>query len=418
MGSVIAQTVRGVVQDAITEETIIGASVVLKGQQTKGAMSGLDGSFSIANVSSFPATLAVSFVGYKSQEIVVENTSRVVIKLVEDQLMLSEVVVIGENRGRTDNSARMIERSSQNVVNIVSARSIEVSPDLSVANVLQRVSGVSVEKNGQGEGRYPVIRGMDKRYSYTLVDGIKIPSPDDKNRYVPMDIFPSDLLDRLEVSKSLTASMEGDAIGGTMNMILKDAPEQFTFKANLATGYSQYLLENSYYKFDTKCINDKSPAELHSSDYLAKASDFPMKNLAHKATTALPDLIGGLTVGGRFGKNQALGLLFSGSFQNLYRGTQSTFFMLHAQPDVNNDPVFDDMQIRRYSSQQTRTGINVKADYRLNNRDKITFGYLFADLSQKQARQIVDTAIFVHRTGPGNGRVDIDYHPLAELKFH
>jgi hypothetical protein len=52
-----------------------------------------------------------------------------------------------------------------------------------------------------------------KRYNYTLVNGIKIPSPDNKYRYVPLDIFPSELLGRLEVSKSLTPDKEGDAVG-------------------------------------------------------------------------------------------------------------------------------------------------------------------------------------------------------------
>ena len=59
---------------------------------------------------------------------------------------------------------------------------------------------------------------MDKRYNYILVNGVKIPSPDSKNRYVPLDIFPSDMLERIEVIKALTPNMEGDAIGGAMNL--------------------------------------------------------------------------------------------------------------------------------------------------------------------------------------------------------
>ena len=69
---------------------------------------------------------------------------------------------------------------------------------------MQRVSGVSIERSNNGEGQYAIIRGMDKRYTYTLINGYKIPSPDNKNRYVPLDIFPADIIDRLEVNKSLT----------------------------------------------------------------------------------------------------------------------------------------------------------------------------------------------------------------------
>jgi outer membrane receptor for ferrienterochelin and colicin len=74
---------------------------------------------------------------------------------------------------------------------------------------------------------------MDKRYNYTLVNGVKIPSPDNKHRYVPLNLFPSELLDRVEVSKSLTADMEGDATGGVINMLMKDAPANVTLQANV-----------------------------------------------------------------------------------------------------------------------------------------------------------------------------------------
>jgi outer membrane receptor for ferrienterochelin and colicin len=129
--------------------------------------------------------------------------------------ILGAVEVVTNTRlGNTEASARATERNAMNVMNVISAREIEFSPDVTVANVVQRVSGVSLERSSSGDGQHAIVRGMDKRYNYTLVNGIKIPSPDPKNRYVPLDIFPSELLDRLEVTKALTPSMEGDAIGG------------------------------------------------------------------------------------------------------------------------------------------------------------------------------------------------------------
>ena len=83
----------------------------------------------------------------------------------------------------------------------------KTSPDLTVAGILKRISGVTIEQDNAGNGQYVILRGMDKRYNYTLVNGIKIPSPDRENRYIPLDIFPSELLQRLEVFKTLTPSM-------------------------------------------------------------------------------------------------------------------------------------------------------------------------------------------------------------------
>lgn len=87
---------------------------------------------------------------------------------------------------------------------------------------------------------------MDKRYNYTLVNGVKIPSPDNKNRFVPLDIFPSEMLDRLEVTKSLTANLEGDGIGGAVNLVMKDAPSERQFTVNLSTGYNAMYLGRDF----------------------------------------------------------------------------------------------------------------------------------------------------------------------------
>ena len=159
--------------------------------------------------------------------------TEIVIPLKSDDVVLEGVTVIANNPGRTEAGARGIERAAMNVVNVMSAKAIELSPDITVANVIQRMSGVTIERNSSGEGQYAILRGMDKRYNYTLINGVKIPSPDNKNRFVPLDIFPSEMLDRLEVTKSLTANMEGDGIGGAVNLIMKDAPSERQFYSKL-----------------------------------------------------------------------------------------------------------------------------------------------------------------------------------------
>ncbi|XHR95104.1 TonB-dependent receptor plug domain-containing protein [Mucilaginibacter sp. UC70_90] len=81
--------------------------------------------------------------------------------------------MVSQKNGSTERTARRIEQQATQVMNVVSGRAIEVSPDLTVANVISRVSGVSVERNTNGDGQYAILRGMDKRYNYTLVNGVK-----------------------------------------------------------------------------------------------------------------------------------------------------------------------------------------------------------------------------------------------------
>lgn len=178
----------------------------------------------------------------------------------------------------SDRTVRNIEKNSDMVQNILSEKTIQLLPDVTVANALQRVSGVTIQRDNSGEGRYAIIRGMDQRYNNTLVNGIKIPSPDDKYRFVPMDLFPSDMLERLEVIKALTPNMEGDAVGGTMNLVMKSAPDKFTLNANIAGGYSTLFSNRPFSAFAHTGMNNASPAEIKGNSYQATSADFNFNN--------------------------------------------------------------------------------------------------------------------------------------------
>jgi TonB-dependent receptor len=215
---------------------------------------------------------------------------------------LEQVIVTADAEKNTDISARSSEKMANQVISVVSARTIELSPDLTVGNVVQRVSGVTMERNSIGEGQYALLRGMDKRFNYTMVNGVKIPSPDNKNRFVPLDIFPSELLDRLEVTKSLTANMEGDGIGGAVNMVMKDAPTKMQLSANVAAGYNTLFFRNNYQSFDVSAINNQSPNEKYGLAYPVQMKDFTSANLRLSQGNVPPYITGGFSFGDRFFK--------------------------------------------------------------------------------------------------------------------
>jgi len=381
----VAQTIRGRIEDAQTGEDIIGASIVLKEQPTKGVVSGLDGSFVMSNVAAFPVSITVSFIGYLTQEVVVRNTNPVVIRLAEDLLTLSEVVVIGENSGRTDNSAQQLERNSMNVINIMSARAIDISPDMTVANVIQRMSGVIMERNSNGDGQYALLRGMDKRFNYTLVNGVKIPSPDNKNRFVPLDIFPSELLDRLEVTKALTADMEGDGIGGAVNMVMKDAPSQWQVNANISTGANSQFFSRNYQRFDHTVIDRQSPNTKYGDGYPYKVSDFTTKNLKVTERNASPvNLTGGFSAGGRVLRDY-LGIMVAASYSDEYRGNTSDVYGETSGADGSQL-----MTNRYYSTEQIRAGVHTKFDIKLNRDHKLMWYNAYMDFQNIQVRDAID----------------------------
>ncbi|MEI8135665.1 MAG: TonB-dependent receptor plug domain-containing protein, partial [bacterium] len=266
-GLVFAAEIEGVIIDRKTHEPVIGAAIKIA-ESGKGAKSRLDGSFKIHGVGDGPATIKVTRLGYVEFDTVVQARSgdydiTLNIELSPTVVHGREVDINAHAEHGSDIEAQKTERNSDNVISAVSARTIEVSPDLSVANVSQRLSGVTVTRSSSnGDGQYAIIRGMEKRYNYTTVNGVKIPSPDNKNRYVPLDIFPSELLDRLEVTKSLLPTMEGDAIGGAMNLVMKQAPDHFIATGKVGTGYNGLFFDRKVYTVDL-VKNETSPRLVH-----------------------------------------------------------------------------------------------------------------------------------------------------------
>ena len=380
----MAGTIRGKVVDASTGEEIIGVTILLKGVSDSWAVTGLDGSFSIETKMT-SGTLIFSLVGYKGLEINFSDSSQELkISMEPDIEMLEGVVVTATGRGRSEIAARNIEKNSVNVVNVMSAKAMELSPDITVANVIKRMSGVTVERNSSGEGQYAILRGMDKRYNYTLVNGIKIPSPDNKNRFVPLDIFPSEILDRIEVTKSLTADMEGDGIGGAVNLVMKDAPERMEITANLSTGYSALFLDRDFQTFNHRAIQKLSPnermgrPELHGENYSVSADDFTMENLRMSQCRPRPDIVGGFSYGDRYFGGK-LGVIAAFSYQNLFRGKDASLYYIPGSSGKGTEN-------RWYSEEQNRMGAHAKLDYRISNRHKLMLYAGYMDLQETEVR--------------------------------
>lgn len=375
----------GKVIDAKTGEQIVGASVWLKNNRQCMTTTGLDGSFTL-NIGAEGGTLVYSCLGYQTGEYsfvtTTTNGAPLTLPIEEQSVSLGEAVVMAHNPGRTEAGARGIEKQAVGVINVMSAKAMELSPDITVAAALGRVSGITLERGASGEGQYAILRGMDKRYNYTLVNGVKIPSPDNKNRFVPLDIFPAELLDRMEVSKSLTADLEGDGIGGAVNLVMKDAPDHQQFTFNATAGYSALYFDRSFATFDAGTINSKSPNELNGTDYLVSMADFTLKNLAVKSHKFVPDFTLGATWGNRLFRNH-FGLMMAVSAQNIHRGKNAD---VYAEGGVPNDD--EQAAHREYSEQQTRLGAHLKMDYKFNDQHELAWynGYMF--FRNQQVRDI------------------------------
>ncbi len=226
--------VTGLVLDAETGQPIAGAGVNVVGT-TIGTTTGVDGRYNIPRVPAGTVTLQARRIGYAPKTVtglmlsadgVVEQD----ITLSTANLELSAVTVSAAAERGTVNAALDAQRTATGIVNAVTAEQIGKSPDSDAAKAIQRVSGVTVQ-----DGRSVFVRGLGERYTVTNLNGARLPSPEPEKRFVPLDMFPSGLLQAINVSKTFTPDLSGDFSGASVDIRTREFPARriVTFSASL-----------------------------------------------------------------------------------------------------------------------------------------------------------------------------------------
>lgn len=204
-----------------------------------------DGSFRFTALPAGTYTLVVSYLGAQpvTQTIQVNESGVItpVITLNDGNDAIEELMVRGQRSGQA--SAINQQRVADNISSIVSADAIGQFPDQNAAESLQRLPGLSIERD-QGEGRFVGIRGIDPNLNNVTINGLNVPSPESGVRSVALDVIPSELIQTLEVAKSVTPDMDGDAIGGAVTVKSVSAFDRQDDTASITLQASQNQLRD------------------------------------------------------------------------------------------------------------------------------------------------------------------------------
>ena len=242
LGVAVGQAQTGNIQGTITDENGIyvpGANVYIE-SLSKGAISDFDGRFTIVNVSEGTHTLQISFLGYSpiQQEVnvIAGETAVVSVSLQPSSVELDEVQVSAYGLSGQA-KALNAQRSNLNITNVVSTDQIGKFPDANIGDAVKRIPGITMQVD-QGEARNIIVRGLAPQLNSVTLNGSRIPSAEGDNRNVQMDLIPADMIQTIEVSKAVTPDMDGDALGGSVNLITRSSPQNFRLSTTLGSGVS------------------------------------------------------------------------------------------------------------------------------------------------------------------------------------
>lgn len=273
-------TLKGKVFDKTSRDVLPGATVLIKGTSV-GAATDLNGNFVIHNAPSGEQTLVISYVGYVS---LTEKVNIAEGKTVERNFGLEPtgiqgkaVVVTAQAQGQIQAINQQL--SSNKIVNVVSGAKIQELPDFNAAEAIGRLPGVSTLRSS-GEADEVVIRGIAPQYNLVSIDGISLGATNKYNRAVDLTMITPYMLQSIDVYKALTPDMNGDAIGGTVNMQLREAPSGFHTDLMWQSGYT--AKDNKYGNYRTvgsvsdRFFNDKLGAYLlfNAESYDRSADNF------------------------------------------------------------------------------------------------------------------------------------------------
>jgi len=341
-----AQGTTGTVAGTVTDgagQPLPGATVTVSGTPLA-TTTDLAGQFRLAPVAAGERSLRVEYLGFDADTVTVQveagRTARVEVRLAPAERFFGTVTVVGQPLLEGQAKALNQRKNAPNVVNVVAREQMERFPDPNSAEVTQRVPGIAVQRD-QGEGRYVLIRGTEPRLNSMMIDGERIPSPEGDVRQVALDVIPSDLLESIEVSKALTPDMDGDAIGGGVNLVMKRAPERRVLSASVGGGYNDINGEGS--------------------------------------TTAA------FTWGDRFADG-ALGVMFSGSYFDTDRGSENF--------EVEYDDGFlGTLEYRDYTVNRERIGLATNLDWALSPDSTVTFKGTWNQFDDQEYRRRVNNIV-------------------------
>lgn len=235
-----AQTsgIKGLIIEEKTGQPLPGATVTIKELKIT-RVTGAEGAFTFSKIAPGTYTLKVTALTYQEKEITEvtvtkEDFNTLTVSLEEKNNQLDEVVIkTTKAKVESVKSLLTMQKNSANVSDGISAETIKRTPDKNTSDVLKRISGASIQDN-----RFVIIRGLNDRYNAAFLNGAPLPSSEPDRKAFSFDIFPSNMLDNLIITKTASPDLPGEFAGGVVQINTKAVPDKDFQTITIGSGYN------------------------------------------------------------------------------------------------------------------------------------------------------------------------------------
>ena len=407
-----AQT--GAISGTVLEDggfEVIGGNVAIVSDDNIGTTTEIDGTYRIEDLAPGTYSVEFSYVGMATKTItdivVVAGETTTLDVTLAPGLELETVEVVAAASQRTESAVLTIQKESATVLDVISSAQFSKSGDSDVASAVRRVTGVTVEG-----GKYVYVRGLGDRYSKTSLNGLEIPGLDPNKNTVQMDLFPTNLIDNISVSKTFTPNLPADFAGGYVNVATAEIPEYKTITAGVSLGFNdQTTFSDNFLTYngsstDFLGFDDGTRALPELIEGLAP-SDFPTitqdldrlnelvsafgTDWAINSDPALPNMGANVSFGnstrldngGKLGYSAAL--VYGRSTSGYTDGTSGVYFLGGQFDDTEN--LITQIELRdRAGTQEVLWAAMANAAYQFESGDRINFMLMRNQSSVSSAR--------------------------------
>ncbi|MEO6303035.1 MAG: carboxypeptidase-like regulatory domain-containing protein [Bacteroidia bacterium] len=418
----IGQTGRisGTILDSKTGETLPGATILIEGTG-KGASTDFDGKFALNNVPAGKVTLVASYISYNSKkigEVIVKDNDVTDINILLEPSSsqdLTEVEVVVTLNKENNTALVLQQKNNASVSDGISAETIKRTPDRNTADVLKRISGVTIQ-----DDKFVIVRGLNERYNASYLNGAPLPSTEPDKKAFAFDLFPSNMLDNIVVNKTATPDMPAEFAGGIIQVNTKSIPEKnfVLFSAGsgyntITTGKVKTIYDGGKYDkfgfddgsrdlpkevppFENKADWISTPDQARMATYFK--NDWGFSQSKFKPNTNF-QFATGYNI--KLKERDFIGIIFSlgyNSTQSLYNLTRTEYDILSITGNNLSQPQVDQLSLNKVNQTQTSTGALLNLSCKINSNNSISLKNL---LTGSADNKFISTASTFTLGSPG-----------------